>query len=595
MSAHATLARETFTTSRLLEFASVKELTAQTGQDSEDWPLVCIKELVDNSLDAAEEAAVPPVIRVTVARGRIRVRDNGPGIPAETVGSVLNFTSRTSSREAYVAPDRGRQGNALKTILAMPFALSGESARVEITARGIRHSIAFRINRISQEPLVEHRQIEDPSVRIGTSITLWWPGSASSELEAAGRHFLPMVERFTDLNPHLAITATWVDDERRVQARHEPAEASFGKWTPRAPTCPHWYRREHLERLVGACLTLDATNGRDRPLRDFLALFNGLTGTAKRKEVLVAAGLERAPLSSLLNGFDLDHDATGCLLGAMQAASRPIRPKKLGAIGADNIAEAFARYGADPETFRYKAIKGVTDGVPWIAEAAFSFVPDRSARRSIFGVNWSPTLKGVHDPFGIAGQLGEMHCGLYEPIIVLAHLICPRPEFLDRGKALLARTTPGRDAVHEAVRSVTEDWHEQRRREARSRSQEAKRLEKMRHQTVARITLKDAFNEHLAAAIAKTSDEGRISFSQRDLFYDLRPLVQAAQDKSLAYGYYTTLITDYESEHGEIKGLQRDPRGSLYHPHLREEIPLSHRERRGLQAAVLDLQQARLH
>jgi DNA topoisomerase VI subunit B len=136
--------RTTFATSRLLEFCSQKELTAQTGHEPGDWPLVIIKELVDNSLDSAEESGVAPVIHVAVARGKIRVRDNGPGIPPETVSSILDFTTRTSSREAYVAPDRGRQGNATKTIIAMPFALSGEEGRVEIIARGVRHEIVFK-------------------------------------------------------------------------------------------------------------------------------------------------------------------------------------------------------------------------------------------------------------------------------------------------------------------------------------------------------------------------------------------------------------------------------------------------------------------
>ena len=56
----------------------------------------------------------------------IRVSDNGPGMPPETVKSILDFTTRTSSREAYVAPDRGAQGNAWKTLSAMAFALTGD-------------------------------------------------------------------------------------------------------------------------------------------------------------------------------------------------------------------------------------------------------------------------------------------------------------------------------------------------------------------------------------------------------------------------------------------------------------------------------------
>jgi DNA topoisomerase VI subunit B len=181
--------RTTFATSRLLEFCSAKELTAQTGHEPADWPLVVIKELVDNALDACEEAGIAPVIRVTVARGKIRVRDNGPGIPTATVASILDFDTRTSSREAYVAPDRGRQGNALKTLVAMPFALSGDEGLVEITAHGIRHEIVFRVDRIAQRPVIEHRQ-HPALVRTGTAITVHWPESALLRAEAPrGRVF----------------------------------------------------------------------------------------------------------------------------------------------------------------------------------------------------------------------------------------------------------------------------------------------------------------------------------------------------------------------------------------------------------------------
>ena len=70
---NAPASRETFRTSRLLDFASERELTAQIGHRPEQWPQVAVKELVDNSLDACEEAGVAPRDR---GRGRPR-RDQG--------------------------------------------------------------------------------------------------------------------------------------------------------------------------------------------------------------------------------------------------------------------------------------------------------------------------------------------------------------------------------------------------------------------------------------------------------------------------------------------------------------------------------------
>jgi hypothetical protein len=566
--------RTTFSTSRTLEFCSAKELVAQTGHEPDDWPLVVIKELTDNALDACEEARVPPVIRVTVAHSRIRVRDNGPGIPAETVASILDLTTRTSSREAYVAPDRGQQGNALKTILGMPFALSGDEGMVEIVARGIRHEITFRVDRIAQRPVIDHRQHPVP-VRNGTAITVHWPESACSDLEDAGAGFLPLMTRFAGLNPHLSLCATWVDREWREHWSHQAVDPDWRKWSPSAPTSPHWYRVEDLERLAGAFLSHDREQKVVRVLREFLAQFDGLTGTAKRKTVLDDVGLQRAPLERLLNGGDeFDHALVERLLEAMQTVARPIKPKALGPLGRDATGKSLARAGGLLETFRYKMITGTDAGVPWVAEAAFACMPRGASRRLICGTNWAPALQ--RDPFGLDSFLGANYCGGHEPVAILAHLICPRPEFLDRGKANLARHTPGYHAIREAVEAVTGDWEKQRRSEIRDAAREKKRFEKMLvDNPQPELSLKDAVLKHLPTVIEQISENGRLSFTQRDVFYAIRPLVQQEQDRSLAYNYFTALITDYENEKGEIAGMQREPRGSLYHPHLREEIPLS--------------------
>jgi hypothetical protein len=47
------------------------------------------------------------------------------GPSAGAIG-LSDYTIRVSSREAYVSPTRGAQGNALKTILAMGYVLDRE-------------------------------------------------------------------------------------------------------------------------------------------------------------------------------------------------------------------------------------------------------------------------------------------------------------------------------------------------------------------------------------------------------------------------------------------------------------------------------------
>jgi DNA topoisomerase VI subunit B len=172
------LKRETFRTSRLLDFCGKKELIAQTGHPLSAWPLVVLKELLDNALDAAEDARISPSVQVTVNDQGITVSDNGPGIPTETIEGVLDFAVRVSNREAYVSPTRGAQGNALKTIVAMPFALHGEEGKIEIVARDKMHAITMRVDRIRQQPVLDLDRT-DAGNTTGTRITVCWPDSAS--------------------------------------------------------------------------------------------------------------------------------------------------------------------------------------------------------------------------------------------------------------------------------------------------------------------------------------------------------------------------------------------------------------------------------
>jgi DNA topoisomerase VI subunit B len=417
-----------------LDFCSSKELIAQTGHPEHDWPLVGLKELVDNALDACEDAGIAPQVTITVDTDGIAVSDNGPGLPVETLDGVTDFSVRVSSREAYVAPDRGAQGNALKTLIAMPFVLDGSEGRVEVEAHGQRHVIALTVDRIRQEPVIK-RTVTPSDVRVGTLVRLDWPVSASSILVDSKERFLQIARDFTVLNPHLTLTTSWFG-ERCETAATEP---EWGKWRPSYPTSPHWYGPDNLERLAAANIAFDADHGRERTVREFVAEFRGLSGTAKQKAVLEAAGLQRARLRDL---WDARPDAMGRLLAAMQAHSRPVKPADLGVIGREHLSRRLEAMGCVMESFTYRKAEGVDDGVPWVLEVAFGWLGEGAepARQFVAGVNWSP---GIVNPFRQLGRYGrsldtvleQQRCGHWEPVVLVLHLACARVEYTDRGKS----------------------------------------------------------------------------------------------------------------------------------------------------------------
>src|SRR5687768_7951590 len=94
----APLNRITFETSRLLEFFNSSELNMQLRYGCRDWPSAIVKELVDNGLDACEQADIAPEIVVTVEPDAFSVQDNGLGLPDSTVQKALDYSIRVSNK-----------------------------------------------------------------------------------------------------------------------------------------------------------------------------------------------------------------------------------------------------------------------------------------------------------------------------------------------------------------------------------------------------------------------------------------------------------------------------------------------------------------
>lgn len=449
------LTRVAFKVSRLMEFCSERELQNQTGHSFYDWPLVVGKELVDNALDACEEAEVAPNITVIVDPGTITIQDNAGGIDTETFESILDYTIRVSSREAYVSPTRGAQGNALKTILAMGYVLDrkiGSDADASgvtiIEARGVRHQIEFRVDHINNQPQIVHTTAASP-VTVGTKLTIKWPPK-NGLLAYAEDRFKQLIESYVWFNPHLTLRGVWFGQEFINVKATNP---NWEKWRPRNPTSPHWYDESRLQRYLAAHVARDRDLGQHRTVREFIAEFRGLSGTAIGRKILAEVGCSHQSLAQFFGIDQVNRSGIAKLLAAMQRYSKPVAPKHLGVIGTEHLKQCFIAAGGNPETFKYQCRKDVTaDGIPYVVEFAFglhqSGLSARGGavhRKIVTGANWSAAISNPFRRFGRTGEglestLAKVRTDAGQPVICALHLASAHIQYADRGKSSIILT-----------------------------------------------------------------------------------------------------------------------------------------------------------
>ena len=454
-SARRKLTRVPFTVSRLMEFCTRRELVNQIGHDLYEWPLVVLKELVDNAIDACEDAEIAPAVSVTVKGSSIIVQDNARGIPAKTIDGVLDYSVRVSSREAYCSPTRGSQGHALKTVLPMGYVINerhGEAAtgKTIIEANGVAHHIAFAVDHIKQEPKIE-RTTKPSRLTRGTRITIQLPGLQEGEheyddlVEGCKTRFLQLAESYAWLNPHLSLRVSW-NGERRIDIK--ASKPAWKKWLPSWPTSAAWYDQSRFRRYMAAHIAhCDAIT-----VREFISEFRGLTGTAKQKVVLAETGASHVSLHRFFGLQKANTDNIAKLLASLKRHSKPVPPAELGIVGKEHFFRLMEAAGGDPKTFTYNRSPGETGGIPRVVEFAFGIhregldaaAPGQSilSRKVITGVNWSP---GINNPFrqlgrsgqGLDGLLAEVRANTSQPVIAVLHLACPRVAYTDRGKSAI--------------------------------------------------------------------------------------------------------------------------------------------------------------
>jgi len=145
--------------------------------------ITIVKELVDNSLDAADEAGILPEIKVQIKevgpdRFRISNEDNGPGVVAEKVplafGSLLYGSKFHRLRQS-----RGTQGIGVSGAILFSQLTTGKHAKITSSTGKAIHEFEIGIDVAKNQPHVfSQKEAKNPDKWHGIRI----------EMEAEGRY-----------------------------------------------------------------------------------------------------------------------------------------------------------------------------------------------------------------------------------------------------------------------------------------------------------------------------------------------------------------------------------------------------------------------
>jgi hypothetical protein len=208
-----------------------------------------------------------------------------------------------------------------------------------------------------------------------------------------------------------------------------------------------------LQRYLAAHVARDRDLGQHRTVREFIAEFRGLSGTAVQRKILAEVGCSHQSLAQFFGVEQVNRPGIARLLAAMRKYSKPVKPKRLGVIGVEHLKQRFLAAGGNPETFKYQCRKGVTpDGIPYVVEFAFGLHQSGLSqggasvyRKFVTGANWSV---GINNPFrrfgstgeGLENTLANVRANARQPVICALHLASAYIQYADRGKSSIILT-----------------------------------------------------------------------------------------------------------------------------------------------------------
>jgi hypothetical protein len=363
-----------------------------------------------------------------------------------------------------------------------------------------------------------------------------------------GRTAVARVERWKGNGTRIEVRlgpALAIEDDVFAWARQ--AQALAGRGTSyRGSSSPWWYSADAFWELCQA-----AGNA---SVRQVLAQLEGC-GRHKGRRI-AGAFWERKSAS-------LSRAEAAALLQKARTLSKPVKPKRLGFVGRLDAYRAYARAQG---TIQAGSSERMAATLPFTLEA---WARPEEEPRIVLCVNRSPITAEleVYRPRGQKAAYALVGCHLSHSFAAprsrefgfQVNLQCPHVPITTEGKS------PDLNFFRRPLLDTLTTVAARARRASRGSGPSTGNQ-------------KHFIYRALLPAIHHASGANQYRFSQRQLFYAIRPMLLEALGIEPDYGWFCKVLTSYENEHGEIANMYRDARGTLYHPHTGQEIPLGTRE-----------------
>src|SRR5215213_9700728 len=591
--------RQLFSEPQVAQYFELSTLGKMAGRPSWDFHRVLVKELVDNSLDAAEAAGIAPEIKVRIVGGHsyfaAHVIDNGLGITSETLDKLLDYSTFTSDKAQYRTPTRGQQGNATKALFAMPFATGYEHRDTVVESLGFEHTIHAGLDDAGL-PIVGRKstpngKAEGTSVYITIGLTLgrqMWGGKDGEVRD--------LVRAYALFNPHTKVSFAHYspptqqgESAQLVEIEsHLPTNRQYRKFTARDPLVIHWFDKGSFLKLIRAYVRA----GDDLPTGQFIKLFRGFSSRTKAKAAREIVGDAR-------HISELSDTAAKALLEVMQHEASAPNHKAIGqALGLDHLVGSLKEmYPSHRRHWYSKQIKTTLNGAPAIVEAAILELDEGSdATPPLFiGLNHPPLYEDpmseirVASPalgidtrgYGIKGFLQMAEALAPEhPLAIAVHIIAAAPFTVDFAKTRLSLdSVEFVDAVGTALGRVTKQITKEARARERDAAKAPREAERQDRDEKPSVTKEQACYAVMQEAYMFSTGDESLPTLTRDLYYAVRNRIErfGYDADELTYEYFCRILPKYRREVQELPEVEYEPRGRLYEPHDGEEVPIGTR------------------